>query len=123
MVAQIVDGKAFLPSNFAKAPVAITGNNVYVVWWTNDTANNNDEVMFRVSSDGGTTFTDKINLSNSTNTDSQDVEIDANGSDVVVTWWERNQTAEEPVARISTDNGAAFGPLLNLAMNGTIGGE
>jgi hypothetical protein len=40
---------------------------------------------------------------------------------VVVSWWERNQTAEEPVAKISTDNGATFGPLLKLATNGTIG--
>jgi hypothetical protein len=40
---------------------------------------------------------------------------------VIVTWWERNQTANEPVARVSTDNGATFGPTLVLATNGTIG--
>jgi hypothetical protein len=37
-------------------------NDVYVAWWTNKTGN--DEVMYRVSIDGGKTFTDKINLSN-----------------------------------------------------------
>lgn len=36
-----------------KAPTAISGDNVYVTWWTNNTANNNDEVMFRASTDGG----------------------------------------------------------------------
>jgi len=77
--------------------------------------------MFRSSNDGGTTFADKINLSNSTGIESQDVEIAAEGDNVIVTWWERNQTAEEPVARISMDNGATFGPLLKLATNGTIG--
>jgi plastocyanin len=39
---------------------------------------------------------------------------------VVVTWWERNQTSEEPAGRISTDNGLTFGPILKLASNSTI---
>lgn len=69
----------------------------------------------------GTTFMEKINLSNSSNTESQDVEIAVDGSNVVVTWWERNQTAEEPVILVSTDNGVTFGPILRLATNGTIG--
>jgi hypothetical protein len=60
-------------------------------------------------------------LSNTTDADSQDVEIAADGNNVIVTWWERNQTAEEPVVRISTDNGETFGSLLRLASNGTIG--
>jgi hypothetical protein len=77
--------------------------------------------MFRASTDGGTTFTDKINLSNSTDAESQDVEIAADGDNVIISWWERNQTAEEPVARISSDNGATFGPILRLATNGTLG--
>ena len=33
-------------------------------------------------------------------------------------WWERNQTAQEPVMRISSDNGQTFGPLLRLAIIG-----
>jgi hypothetical protein len=41
----------------------------------------------------------------------------------VVTWWEINQTTNEPVSRISTDAGQTFGPILNLATNGTIGQE
>jgi hypothetical protein len=40
---------------------------------------------------------------------------------VIVSWWERNQTANEPVARISTDNGQTLGDVLKLATNGTIG--
>src|SRR5215204_1171439 len=104
-----------------QAPVAISGENVYTVWWTNNTANGNDEVMFRASIDGGTTFGNKTNLSNTTSSDSEDAEIAAEGGNVIVTWWERNQTANEPIARISTDNGATFGPMLVLAANGTIG--
>jgi hypothetical protein len=103
----------------AAAPIAISGDSVYIAWPANTTGN--DEVMFRASNNGGTTFADKINLSNSSDTESQDVEIAADGSNVVVTWWERNQTAEEPIVIVSTDNGVTFGPILRLTTNGTVG--
>jgi hypothetical protein len=90
-----------------------------MAWSDNKTGN--DEVLFRTSTDAGATFSDKINLSNSTNAESQKVELAANDGNVIITWWERNQTAEEPVAIVSTDNGATFGPVLKLATNGTIG--
>lgn len=102
------------------APVATFENDVYVAWWTNKTGN--DEVMYRVSSDAGKTFTDKINLSNTPNSDSTDVEISADEGKVVVTWWERSQTTNEPVIRISSDGGKTFGPILKLAGDGKIGG-
>jgi len=98
---------------------AISGNNIYVAWFTNKSGN--WEVMFRASTDGGKTFGDKINLSNSTEADSTRVQIDSDANSVVVTWWETNQTSDFPVMRISEDNGKTFGPLLKLATNGTIG--
>ena len=101
-------------------PIAASDNNVYITWWTNKTGNM--EVMFRASTDNGVTFGDKMNLSNTTEADSDDAEIAASGNSVYVTWWERNETSDEPVARVSNDNGATFGPLLRLATNGTIGG-
>ena len=101
------------------APIAISGDNIYVVWWTDiGTSNNNAELMFRASNDGGRTFGDKINLSNSSNTDSIDTEIAAEGANVVVTWWEANQTSIEPLMRVSNDGGATFGPIIKLAGNG-----
>jgi hypothetical protein len=77
--------------------------------------------MFRASTDGGKTFGEKINLSNSTNADSQDAQIDASGDRVFVTYWDRNATSEEPLLRTSTDKGATFGPIMKLSTNGTIG--
>jgi hypothetical protein len=107
-----------------KAPTVISGGNVYVAWWTDEgTPNTNGEVMFRASTDGGATFGNKTNLSNTTTADSVDAEISAEGGSVVVTWWERNQTRDTPVMRVSNDNGETFGPVLNLAANGTIGVE
>ena len=67
--------------------------------------------MFRASTDGGKIFGDKINLSNSTKADSQDVQIDASGDRVFVTWWETFNGKDVPMLRISTDNGKTFGPL------------
>ncbi len=111
-------GESF-PQEFSKkVPVAISGDNIYLTWSSNKTGN--DEVMFRVSSDAGKTFSDVIDLSNSTNSDSQDAEIAADGVKVAITWWERNQTSNEPVMIISDDGGKTFGPLLRLSTNGTI---
>jgi len=95
--------------------------NVYIAWWTNKTSNNNNEVMFRASTDGGATFGDKINLSNTTDAHSTRTEIDSDADSVIVTWWKTNQTSDVPVMRVSNDNGATFGPMLVLATNGTIG--
>ena len=105
-----------------KAPVIISGDNAYIVWFNDqNTPNNNSELLFRSSIDSAVTFADKINLSNTTTADSINAEIAADGSNVIVTWWERNATSEEPVLRASKDNGATFGPILRLASNGTIG--
>jgi hypothetical protein len=102
------------------APVVVSGDNIYIAWGTNNTENGNEEVMFRASTDGGATFSDKINLSNTTDSDSWRVEIAGEGDNVVVSWWETNQTSDIPVARISTDAGETFGPLIMLGTNGTI---
>jgi hypothetical protein len=103
-----------------KAPAVVSGDNIYIAWWTNNTENGNEEVMFRASTDGGETFGDRINLSNTTDADSWRVELHGEGDTVVVSWWETNQTSDVPVARISTDAGETFGPMLRLGANGTI---
>ena len=103
------------------APVVVSGDNIYIAWWTNNTEENgNQEVMFRASNDGGATFGDKMNLSNTPDADSTRVEIAGEGANVIVTWWETNQTSDTPVARISTDSGETFGPVLMLGANGTL---
>jgi hypothetical protein len=101
------------------APIAISGDNVYIAWWINKTGN--DEVMFRASRDNGATFGDKINLSNSTNADSGGANIESSGDRVFVTWWESNATSDQPVLRISNDNGKTFGEIFKLSANRTIG--
>ncbi len=105
------------------APMAVSqdGNNVYIVWWSNKSEN--WEVMFRASNDGGATFGDKINLSNSTDAESQNAEIVAAGeNNVFVSWWETSPEtgSSESVLRASTDAGQTFGPMIMLGTNGTV---
>jgi hypothetical protein len=73
--AQILEEQADQAVRRELIPIATSDNNVYVTWWTNKTGN--DEVMFRASTDNGVTFGDKMNLSNTTEADSDDAEIAA----------------------------------------------
>lgn len=87
-----------------KAPIESSGDNVYVVWFTDrNTSNTNSEVIFRASNDSGATFGDKINLSNTSDTDSINPEIETVADNtVVVTWWERaNAMSNEPVMTVA----------------------
>ncbi|MDN5847288.1 MAG: hypothetical protein L0H53_13560 [Candidatus Nitrosocosmicus sp.] len=104
-----------------KAPVAVSGKNVYIVWFNDQNIpNNNSEELFRYFNDSGVKLSDKINLGNTTNADSVNAEIAADGNNVIITWWERNQTSNEPVVGMSSDSGLTFGPLLKSATNGPI---
>jgi hypothetical protein len=102
-----------------KVPSVVSEDNIYIAWSSNKTGN--EEVMFRASNDSGKTFSDMINLSNTTNGNSSRVEISAEAGNVVVTWREITLGEEKPVVKISNDFGQTFGPLLELGTNGTIG--
>src|SRR5215218_9257996 len=86
-------GGSVQPSPERKVPAVVSGDNIYIAWWTNNTENGNEEVMSRASNDGGATFGDKMNLSNTPDADSTRVEIAAEGADIIVSWWETNQTS------------------------------
>lgn len=101
-----------------QAHMAASDQNVYVIWSSNNTGN--WEVMIRASNDNGISFSEKIDLSNSSRSDSINAEIKASGNSVFVTWWENNQTSNKPVMRISQDGGNTFGPVLDLAANDTL---
>jgi hypothetical protein len=99
---------------FRKAPMAASGDNVYIAWWTNKTGN--DEVMFKASTDGGKTFGNKTNLSNTPNIDSINAEISAAGNNVYISWWEvQKNGTQDPVLRVSNDNGKTFGEKIMLS--------
>ena len=102
--------------------VAAFGKNVYVASWDKKTGN--WEVFVARSTDNGDSFGDALNLSNSSNTRSDDAHIFALNDNVYTTWWETSKNGTSvPVFRASNDNGATFGPVLKLPANGTIGKE
>ena len=94
---------------FSEHPqIAISGNNVYVAWIddasssssSSTTTIKNQEILFRKSIDGGNTFDKIINLSNSSNADSYNLEITAAGNNVYVVW----QDTTLPTADVDTSS-------------------
>jgi hypothetical protein len=100
------------------APMTTSGDNVYVVWNSNKTGN--WEIMFRASTDGGNTFDDKINISNSSNGRSDMQNVAASGNNVYVIWCDDKTGDMEIYMRKSTDGGKTFGSVTILNSVGTL---
>ena len=83
--AAIANGSVWVTDRNVPIAVSDLGECAYIVWWTNKTSN--DEVVFRSSTDGGKTFGDKVNLSNSTSADSIDAELATAGENVIIVTW------------------------------------
>ena len=118
-LAQLIYGTVAVQGPENRVTLAVSGNNIYIAWITNKSGD--DQVTFRSSNDAGATFNDKITLSNTTNATLQDIQVAAGADNVVVIWRQQiNATSDEPIARISADNGHTFESVANLASNGTI---
>jgi hypothetical protein len=101
------------------APIATSGNNVYIVWPSNQTGHL--EIFFRASSDNGQTFVDKVNLSNTPDVDSIDPLLATSGNHVYMSWWEDyGNGTRVPFFTASNDNGRTFQPGMSLSENGPI---
>ena len=79
--------------------ISSQGNNVYVVW---EEFNDDDDIFFAMSTDGGQTFSTK-NISNTTE-GSQDAQISSIGNNVYVVW----QDDRDIFFARSTDGGQTF---------------
>jgi hypothetical protein len=101
------------------APIAISGNNVYIVWSSNTTGD--FEILFRASGDNGQTFSDKLNLSNTPGVDSVDPQIGTLDNHVYISWWEDyGNGTSVPFFRASSNNGDTFEQALPLFNKGPI---
>ncbi len=97
--------------------VAASESNVYVVWL--DESGGHNDIFLKVSNDNGRTFGDKINISNDPKYSSYP-QITASGNNVYVIWYDRYRVIEsndwetDILLRVSDDNGASFGKVINL---------
>jgi hypothetical protein len=104
---------------FSEHPqITVSGNNVYVAWIDNTsssstTTTKNQEIYFRKSIDGGNTFDNIINLSNSSNADSYNLEITAAGNNVYAVW----QDTTLPTADVDTSSSSSGGGDINADNN------
>jgi hypothetical protein len=93
--------------------ISVAGRNVYVAW-SNFVSNNNWEIFYRMSTDGGVTFGPVRNLSNSDNFSYGPV-IFAEGNNVYIAWEEEVFSTPEIYFRSSVNGGDTFGLTKNLS--------
>jgi hypothetical protein len=86
--------------------IAVYENNVYVAW-EDHTDPGNPEIFLRASNDGGRTFSEAINLSNSDG-ESRQPEIAASHNNVYVVWREQTNANADILLAFSTNNGSNF---------------
>jgi hypothetical protein len=95
--------------------VSASGNNT--VWWDNTTGN--WEVSFAKSNDGGKTFGDSINISNSSDARSVGARMATEGSNVYIAWIDidKNAGQKQVLFRASNDNGLTFEKPITVNSN------
>lgn len=97
--------------------VAASGNNEYVVWWDDTTAN--WDVSFAKSSDGGKTFGDLINISNSSDARSVGARMVTQGNNVYIAWIDMdiNTGQKQVLFRSSNNSGQTFEKPITVSSN------
>ena len=89
--------------------IAVSGNNVYVVW--EDRTAGEGRILLRISNDRGNTFGSVIDLSDTR--DSLEPQVAVSNNNVYVVWHEI-ESKSRVVLRASTDNGITFTNAINL---------
>ena len=123
-VAKSTDGgnKFALPVNVSNNPkpsgapqIAVSGNNVDIVWM--DNAPGNYDIFVAKSTDNGSTFGTPVNVSNNPG-DSGYPQMTASGNDVYVVWTETISDKNYDVLFAkSTDGGSTFSTPVNISNN------
>ena len=103
------------PGNAFTPEIAVSGNNIHVVWSDSSPGNGNSDVFYRRSTDGGNTFSETVNLSNLPEGSTPEIALYKNN--VYLVWQEDFPGPDEIFYRRSIDGGATFGPVVNLSIN------
>jgi len=97
--------------------IAVSGNDVYVVWA--DVRGANGNIIFRASHNNGLSFDSKINLSKD-NKVSYNPRLVADGNNVYAVWQVINGTVSDIFFSASNDRGRSFSKAINLSSDNGI---
>jgi hypothetical protein len=107
------------PGDSYNPHLAIDGKNVYVVWVDGTPGPyGNPDILFRRSTNGGTTFDATVNISDNPGF-STEPELALSGNNVYVVWRDNTPGNEEIFFKRSINNGASFGSLVYVSDNST----
>lgn len=95
--------------------MAISGSNVYIVWYQSNTDETSSDAFLRRSTDGGATWKSKLNLSNTGDAE-VGPDVAASSTTVFVTWDDR--ITPDIHFRRSTNSGVNWGTPVNLSNDG-----
>jgi len=91
----------------------VSDNNVLVIW--NDNSTKKYNVIIKKSSDGGITFSQPINLSNTTNSNSINPQLAATANELYVVWQGNIKGQFDIFLSRSSDGGITFSQPINLS--------
>lgn len=98
--------------------IAAYDEKVHVAWIDDSLGNN--EILLARSIDNGTTFSEAINLSNTTNTNSRNLELSAFDNNVYAVWLDEDEQGNGIILfKASKDGGETFGNPITIATNVT----
>ena len=104
--------QSYIPSS--KEAIDITSNNegTYFIWESENYGES--EIIFAKRTDTG--FDYKVNLSNSSATDSVNPNMLVDNRNIYFTWWEKSDNGTQiPVFRATSDSGTTFGGITTLS--------
>jgi hypothetical protein len=98
--------------------ITLNEDNVFVIWPDNKTSTGKSDIYLAKSIDGGVSFKDVLNLSNTTGR-SANPELIISGTNIYVTWLEdlNNSGNWEIFFKASNDNGTTFNKPINISDN------
>ncbi|HEV8386821.1 MAG TPA: sialidase family protein [Nitrososphaera sp.] len=103
------------PSRYSE--IAVSGSNIYVVWYQQSATSSSDDIFFRRSIDNGATWKPFVNISSSGTVGGSVPQVMNSGSNVYVVWPDKSSGNYETLFRRSSDNGATWKPIINLSNN------
>ncbi len=104
------------PTSSGLPVIATSGKYVYVAWLNNSCIGCKSDVLFKASSNNGTSFGPSTKLSSTTNGDASSPQVAAAGNNVYVVWQDNATSAGFDVfLRKSIDNGATFSTQIDLS--------